>query len=538
MGIQSSVPLEGKEKYFSMGKDTYRVPMRMHKQNRLKLREKLVAFVCDRDGISIQRCQQAVVLLQGGEEIHRNETDTTWEFRQESFFAYLFGVKEPGFFGALDLATGDAILFIPKLPPSFATWFGTIHPPAYFKAHYEVDHVFFIEQMPQVLSQCGAERPPGSELSAEPVSTSHPNPLLYLLKGENFDSGLWAEPADITLLDKFPLDSDTLYPVLSECRVHKSPDELRLMRYVNQVSSAAHVAVMRAVRPGMMEYELESLFLHLTYSRGGCRHPLYTPICACGPNSAVLHYGHAGAPNDRLLRNGDMALLDMGAEYHYYGSDITCSFPVNGKFTPDQKIVYEAVLAAHDKVISRMKPGVWWVEMHRLAEWTILEKLADGGVLRGEVDKMMAKDLGSVFMPHGLGHLLGLDVHDVGGFTKEYPRVDKPGVRALRTARRLEKGMVITVEPGCYFIRHQLEPVLADPDRAVFLNTPVITRLMSMGGVRIESNMVITSSGATNLTDVPRTVADVEAVMAGADWVPRNQQKDAEASLDREGESQ
>ena len=125
-----------------------------------------------------------------------------------------------------------------------------------------------------------------------------------------------------------------------------------------QVSSMAHSEVMRYAKPGQMEYQLESLFMHHTYTHGGCRHMAYTCICACGPNPAVLHYGHAGAPNARLLKEGDQALLDMGAEYHCYAADITCSFPISSDFTPDQILIHEAVLAAQVAVIGALKPGV------------------------------------------------------------------------------------------------------------------------------------------------------------------------------------
>ena len=133
-----------------------------------------------------------------------------------------------------------------------------------------------------------------------------------------------------------------------------------------QVSSMAHSEVMRYAKPGLMEYQLESLFMHHTYTHGGCRHMAYTCICACGPNPAVLHYGHAGAPNARLLKEGDQALLDMGAEYHCYASDITCSFPISSDFTSDQILVHEAVLAAQVAVIGALKPGVaCWVEINQ-----------------------------------------------------------------------------------------------------------------------------------------------------------------------------
>ncbi len=290
---------------------------------------------------------------------------------------------------------------------------------------------------------------------------------------------------------------------------------------MNGISSAAHVEVMRKCRPGIMEYQLEALFLHEVYARGGCRFSAYTCICGCGPHSSVLHYGHQGAPNDGLLHDGDMFLNDSGAEYHGYASDITCSYPVNGRFTADQRMVYEAVLAANRAVQAAMRPGVPWPDMHRLAERTIAERLEEAGLLRGSVDELMANHVPALFMPHGLGHFMGLDVHDVGGYPEGVSRIDEPGIRSLRTGRKLEAGMVITVEPGVYFIDALLEPALADPRTSRFLVPDVVARFRRFGGVRIEDDVVVTPRGSENLTHVPRDVSEIEAVMAGAAWEPR-----------------
>ncbi|KAL4583494.1 hypothetical protein LXL04_008068 [Taraxacum kok-saghyz] len=206
-------------------------------------------------------------------------------------------------------------------------------------------------------------------------------PLLFLLHGLNTDSKNFSKPAAFEGIEKFEIDLKTLHPILTECRVLKSKLEISMIQYANEISSEAHIEVMRKVKPEMKEYQLESTFLHHTYFYGSCRHCSYTCICATGDNSSVLHYGHAAAPNDRTLRDGDMALLDMGAEFHFYASDITCSFPVNGKFTSNQRLIYNSVLDAHDDVISTMKPGVNWVDMHKLAEKTILQSLKKGSFL-------------------------------------------------------------------------------------------------------------------------------------------------------------
>ncbi|MCO5612386.1 hypothetical protein L7F22_066653 [Adiantum nelumboides] len=319
-------------------------------------------------------------------------------------------------------------------------------------------------------------------------------------------------------IDKFETDVHTLHPIITECRVIKSHYELDLLRFVNQISSQAHVEVMRAARPGMKEYQLESLFLHYVYMNGGCRHVSYTCVCASGENSSTLHYGHAAAPNDKTIEDGGMALLDMGAEYHFYDSDITCSFPVNGIFTKKQRMVYEGVLNAQKAVIAAIKPGVSWIEMHTLAESIILKALVKANILSGHVEAMLEKRLGATFMPHGLGHFLGLDTHDPGGYCEGAKRPTDAGLKSLRTTRTLEKGMVITVEPGCYFIDALLDEAIKDPGTASFINCEELENFRGFGGVRLEDDIVVTADGCENLTNCPREINDVEAVMAGKPW--------------------
>lgn len=163
-------------------------------------------------------------------------------------------------------------------------------------------------------------------------------------------------------------------------------------------------------RPGMKEYEGESQFLHYSYAVGGCRHVSYTCICGSGQNGSILHYGHAAAPNDKVIHDGEIVLFDMGANYFGYAADITCSYPVNGKFTDDQRLIYNAVLAACQAVHDSAKPGANWVDMHDLANRVMLGKLKEGGLLKGEVDDMMKAGINGVFQPHGLGHLIGKTV--------------------------------------------------------------------------------------------------------------------------------
>lgn len=189
----------------------------------------------------------------------------------------------------------------------------------------------------------------------------------------------------------------------------------------------------------------------------------------------------------------------------------TCA---NGKFTDDQRKIYEICLRANRGVMAAIKPGVSWADMHRLADRIQLKGLRDIGLLEGDVNEMMKLHLGAVFMPYGLGHLMGVDVHDVGGYPKGTERINEPGLRSLRTIRVLEEGMVLTIEPGIHFIRGLVEEALENSDTACFFNREVLDRFWRVGGVHIEDDIVVTSDGVELLTDVPRTVDEIEALMA------------------------
>ncbi len=296
----------------------------------------------------------SLVLLAGGPSTTRHETDHEPLFRQESFFHWAFGVREPDFMGVVSVDDGSATLFAPRLPPSYAVVMGRIKAPAEFAALYGVERAAYVDELRGALAVGSGK--------------------LYLLRGRNTDSGATAAPAAVPPPaagepEALPLalDYDVLWPTITELRVFKTPAELAVLRYVGVVSSEAHIAVMQATAQGMVEYQLESLFHHWCQFHGGCRFLSYTCICASGVNSAVLHYGHAGEPNARTLAPGDMCLFDMGGEFACYGADITTSFPVGGKFTPAQRVIYDAVLAAVYAVEDSMKPGVPWLDMQTLA---------------------------------------------------------------------------------------------------------------------------------------------------------------------------
>ena len=473
---------------FQMGPQTHAVPMVLFRKNREKVLSAL------RENSAVEK--GSFVLLEGGKEVSFNDTDTNLPFRQESYFQYLFGVKEPECFGVLNVDSGESVLFVPRHPEEYATWMGRLLSLDEFKSMYEVERVLYTDQLSEYFEKASPK-------------------LILTLSGLNTDSGLRSQPASFDGIDKYVVNCDILHPIIAECRVIKSPEEIEVLRYVAKVSSDAHIKVMKFMRPGRSEYEGESVFLHHSYSVGGCRHTSYTCICGSGVNSAVLHYGHAAAPNDRAVQDGDMCLFDMGANYCGYAADITCSFPANGKFTEDQKFIYNAVLEARNAVLKEAKDGVSWVDMHRLSCRVLLQRLQAGGMLQGDVDEMLAAGLAGLFQPHGLGHLIGLDVHDVGGYLPEQPpRPSEPWISKLRFARTLKAGMYVTVEPGCYFIDILMDKALADPKLNKFIVKETFERFRKFGGVRIEDDVLITKTGVENFAIVPRTVEEIEKCMA------------------------
>ena len=483
--------------YFWQGGGTLPVPMALHATNRARLD---AAF--KNDGVAnLDVPANAHILLQGGAATTRYDSDNEPLFRQESFFQWAFGVSEPDCYGAIDCATGRATLFVPRLPEEYAVWMGEIHAPGFFREKYGVDDCRYADEL-------------DGFFEAAEAAASAPA-VLYTLHGMNTDSGNYAAPAEFAGLEKYRVDNGRLFPLIVELRVFKTEAELAVLRYVADVSCRAHMEVMRQCAAGLREYQCEALFQQYVYFNGGCRNCAYTCICAGGRNGATLHYGHAGAPNSSLIKDGDMCLFDMGAEYHCYTSDITCSFPANGTFTPDQAAVYSAVLAAVEAVEAAMRPGTMWADMHRLAWRVMMGHMLAMGVLQGDLEALIEAEVPELFMACGLGHFIGLDTHDVGGYPRGVVRLEQEGIAKLRTTRCLEAGMVLTVEPGLYFNAYQFEKGMANPAQAPFLNAARLAELKDFGGVRIEDMVVVTADGIENITTVPRSVAEVEAICRG-----------------------
>ncbi|MFL6231333.1 MAG: M24 family metallopeptidase, partial [Pyrinomonadaceae bacterium] len=270
--------------------------------------------------------------------------------------------------------------------------------------------------------------------------------------------------------------------ILGEMRLVKSAEEIELMQRAADIAAEAHVEAMKAVRPGMMEYEIEAL-IEYHFRRSGAAAPAYGSIVGGGANATVLHY----VTNESELRDGDLLLVDAGAEFRGYASDITRTFPVSGRFSPAQRDIYEAVLAAQVACVEMVKPGVTMEDLNNHAIRMLTESMVRLGLLSGEVEKLIEEKTYRRFFMHGIGHFLGLDVHDAGRYQLE------------GKSRPLAPGTVITVEPGLY-ISEDAENV-PDQYRGI--------------GIRIEDDVLVTAEGYRVLTTkVPKTVEEIERLMA------------------------
>ena len=272
-----------------------------------------------------------------------------------------------------------------------------------------------------------------------------------------------------------------LQHIVHEMRLIKRPEEIKLMKRAAKVSTAAHRRAMQACKPGMMEYEVEAELLY-EFKKGGAGFPAYPSIVGGGANACILHY----TDNNTELKDGDMVLIDAGAEIDGYAADITRSFPVSGKFKGEQKAVYEIVLAAQLAAIEQVNSGRHWNEPHENAVRVLTQGLKDLGILKGDVAGHIEKGDYKRFYMHRTGHWLGMDVHDVGDY------------KLGEAWRELEPGMVLTVEPGLYIAAGGKD---------------VDARWWNIG-IRIEDDVLVTRDGNEVISrDAPKSIADIEALM-------------------------
>jgi Xaa-Pro aminopeptidase len=421
----------------------------------------------------------AVAVLPTAPEVARNG-DSDYPYRHDSYFYYLTGFTEPDSTLVLAAARGDtparAILFCRQKNVEREIWEGFRYGPEAARAAFGFDAAYAIE-----------------DLDGEIVRLLADAPALYYALGGNasLDAQVKLWLGAVRRMARTgvtaPACAVDLLPLLDEMRLLKDDGEQTLMRRACDISSQAHARAMRAARPGMFEYELEAELLY-EFRRNGAQAPAYTSIVAAGANACVLHY----SANNAQCKDSDLVLIDAGCEFDGYASDITRTWPLNGRFSAPQKRLYELVLAAQSAALKAIAPGLPYSGAHEAALQVLAQGMLDLGLLdknkHGGVADVIADKRHLQFYMHGTGHWLGMDVHDVGQY-RDTAAAGKP-------SRALQAGMVVTVEPGIY-----VRPAEGVPEE--YWNT----------GIRIEDDVLITAEGHTILSSAPKTVADIEQLM-------------------------
>jgi len=412
-----------------------------------------------------------VMIVPGAHQLTRSN-DTEFPFRQNSDFFYLTGFDEPD--ALLVLAPHHAehksVLFLRERDRMKEIWNGRRLGSAAAPAALGIDAAFPIEELAERLPEYIA----GARAMHYTFGTDE-------ARDRTIHAALDGARAKTRRAGHAPVRFADPAILIHEMRLFKTPEEVAIMRRAAEATGRGHVAAMRATRPGLHEYEIEAA-IEVEYARAGAQCPAYESIVGGGENATILHY----VTNRDVLRDGDLLLVDSGAEVDCYTCDVTRTWPVNGKFTGEQRAIYEIVLAAQEASIARVHPGAARNEFHEASVRVITEGLIDLGLLKGSVGEAIEKETYRDFYMHGTGHWLGLDVHDVGSYLDGS---DAP--------RLLAAGMVTTVEPGIYVQR----------------DLDVDERFKGIG-VRIEDDLLVTVDGNDNLTAaIPKTIAELEALV-------------------------
>jgi Xaa-Pro aminopeptidase len=411
-------------------------------------------------------------------EVLRNG-DSDYPYRHDSSFYYLTGFTEPEAVLLLLAGRGTAqpqsILFCREKNIEHEIWDGYRYGPEAARAEFGLDFAYPIGQLDEQMVRHLANAP-----------------ALYcsLARNTALDAQVmrWLESVRRMARSGVTAPSSVrdLLPMIDEMRLLKDEGEQALMLRAGEIAGGAHERAMRAAKPGMFEYEIEAELLY-EFRRHGAQFPAYTPIVASGANACVLHYNS----NNRRTEDGDLVLIDAGCEFGGYASDITRTFPLNGRFTGPQRELYELVLAAQEAAFKAIVPGQQYSAIHEAAVRVLVQGMLDAGLLQGSVDAAIANKSYAQFYMHGTGHWLGMDVHDVGLY-RDVSHADKP-------SRLIQPGMALTVEPGIY-----VRPAEGVPQQ--YWNI----------GIRIEDDVIVTPDGYRLLTaSAPKSIADIEYLMKG-----------------------
>ncbi|GIW22701.1 MAG: Xaa-Pro aminopeptidase [Candidatus Sericytochromatia bacterium] len=425
----------------------------------------------ERRKIFLEKMNGGIAILRNPNEVIRSH-DTNYRYRSDSDFYYLTGFNEPNSI-ALFIPENDKykyILFVRPRDPEKETWDGRRAGIEGAINDYKADIAYDINDFPKkILDYLKNKDKLYYTFGIYPDIDKIVIDAISNLRGRVRNGDF----APSTIID--------IGTILHEMRLIKSNDEIELMKKSNFIAQEAHIQAMKNVKPNMYEYEVEAIIENVFKKYGACSS--YNPIIGSGINSTILHYNE----NNSLMRNGDLLLIDAGAEYNYYASDITRTFPINGKFTPAQKAVYEVVLKAQLEAIKIAKPGIKFHDIHDLAVKILSEGMIEIGLLKGSLDEVIEKEHYKKFYMHRTSHWLGMDVHDRGLYYIN------------GKSRELQKGMILTIEPGIYI----QENITDLPKEFIGI------------GIRIEDDILITENGNENLSErVPKFIDEIEDLMS------------------------
>lgn len=444
--------------------------------------------------------QRGLLLFLGNEESPMNYADNCFHFRQDSTFLYFLGVDQPGWAGVMDLDAGTTTLFADDLSLDAIVWMGPQPTVAVQAASRGVAETAPAGALSQRLEEARAQGRPIHFLPPY-----RPENRLRLL------SLLGAAPSAQAALASLPL-----VQAVVALRSIKSPEEVLEIEKAVNISVAMHLAAMAMARPGLKESDLAARVTEIALAAGG---QLSFPVIATVHGETLHNHAHGNT-----LEAGQLFLLDAGAEApSHYAGDLTSTFPVAAVFTPRQRDIYDLVLRVHLSAVARLRPGVPFRDVHLHACRTLVEGLKDLGLMKGDPDEAVAQGAHAMFFQCGLGHMMGLDVHDMEDLGELWvgyngvPKSPQFGLKSLRLARELQPGFVFTVEPGIYFIPELMDRWRGEKRFTDFIDYARLEDYRNFGGIRIEEDFLVTPEGARLLgPQKPRTASEVEAQRASA----------------------
>ena len=446
-----------------------------------------------------------LILFLGNQEVGMNYTANVYPFRQDSSFLYFWQVDQPGLAAVIDVDAGTETLFGDDVTIADVVWSGPQPSIADRAADAAIGTTAAASALAEVIAAATRKDRPVHFLA--PYRAEHTVAL----------SSLLASPA----ADVKGRRSLALHEAVAAQRLYKSPEEVAEIESAVDVSRDMYLAAMQAAAPGRMEHEIVAEIARVVLARG-CSYA-FPPICSV--HGETLHNPFYRNP----LAAGDWFVLDSGVETPaHYASDITRTIPVSGTFSSQQRVIYEAVHRAQSGALAAIAPGISYRDVHLAAARSFATDLTALGLMKGDAGEAVAAGAHALFFPHGLGHMMGLDVHDmenlgedIVGYGPGYERSAQFGLGYLRLARPLEPGFVITVEPGLYFIPALIDQWKAEGRHAAFLNWPEIEKFRDARGCRLEDDVLVTSTGGRVLgPPIPKTMAEVEAACRTAGDAP------------------